>query len=86
MKKQQQLTWFTGKIIDASQKLLFEDAMELEQGFIVSITQGRILNLDEISQYIWLTISTIGVTHPEFHVRQKMSFVMSKWAITCMSS
>ena len=77
MKKQQQLTWFTGKIIDASQKLLFEDAMELEQGFIVSITQGRILNLDEISQYIWLTISSIGVTHPEIHVRQKMSFVMS---------
>ena len=78
MKKQQQLTWFAGEIIDASQKLLFEDAMELEQGFIVSITQGRILNLDEISQYIWLTISTIGVTHPEVHVRQKMSFVMSK--------
>ena len=78
MKKQQQLTWFTGEIIDASQKLLFEDAMELEQGFIVSITQGRILNLDEISQYIWLTISTIGVTHPEIYVRQKMSFVMSK--------
>ena len=41
-----------GEIIDASisQKLLFEDAMELEQGFIASITQGRILNLDEISQ------------------------------------
>lgn len=71
MKKQQQLTWFTGEIIDASQKLLFEDAMELEQGFIASITQGRILNLDEISQYIWLTISTIGVTHPEIHVQQK---------------
>lgn len=79
MKKQQQLTWFTGEIIDASQKLLFEDAMELEQGFIASITQGRILNLDEISQYIWLTISTIGVTHPEIHVQQKkMSFVISK--------
>ena len=45
--------------------------MELEQGFIASITQGRILNLDEISQYIWLTISTIGVTHPEIHVQQK---------------
>lgn len=71
MKKQQQPTWFTGEIIDASQKLLFEDAMELEQGFIASITQGRILNLDEISQYIWLTISTIGVTHPEIHVQQK---------------
>lgn len=71
MKKQQQLTWFTGEIIDASQKLLFEDAMELEQGFIASITQGRILNLDEISQYIWLTISTIGVTRPEIHVQQK---------------
>lgn len=71
MKKQQQLTWFTGELIDASQKLLFEDAMELEQDFIASITQGRILNLDEISQYIWLTISTIGVTHPEIHVQQK---------------
>ena len=71
MKKQQQLTWFTGELIDAYQKLLFEDAMELEQGFIASITQGRILNLDEISQYIWLTISTIGVTHPEIHVQQK---------------
>ena len=73
MKKQQQPTWFTGEIIDAliSQKLLLEDAMELEQGFIASITQGRILNLDEISQYIWLTISTIGVTHPEIHVQQK---------------
>lgn len=79
MKKQQQLTWFTGEIIDASQKLLFEDAMELEQGSIASITQGRILNLDEILQYIWLTISIIFCDTPRNSCTTKeMSFVMSK--------
>ena len=39
--------------------------MKLEQGFIESITQGRILNFDDMHSDEILTISTIGVTHPE---------------------
>ena len=71
MEKQQQFAWFTSEIIETSQKLLFEDVMELEQGIIASITQGRILNLDDMHSDEILTISTIGVTHPRSFMYDK---------------
>ena len=65
--------WLTDSIIDASQKLLLQK-MPSNTGF-QSVTLGRTLHFElqsnEFVQILhnghghWLTISTVGMTHPE---------------------
>ena len=68
--------WLTDRIIDASQKLLLQK-MPGNAGF-QSVTLGRTLHFEvQSNKYVqilhnghgyWLTISTVGVTHPEVSV------------------